>query len=196
MTAFTLEETARRLGSYRWIEMRAFEILGGWVAEVPEVEVKPVLAGHAAQHGWHAGVWLERMPAFAGLDAGRLTVPANPGVAAFVEALSAGAAGRDRTMEKLVGVYRVLLPYAITAYAGHLARCSAVADAPLARWLRFVLDDETAARGQGEAVLQGLLGGPADVHRAAEHQARLEVLLVEAGGLAAPDPAPGPGKRV
>ncbi|TML59740.1 MAG: hypothetical protein E6G17_10815 [Actinobacteria bacterium] len=37
---FNVEETARRVGNYKWIEMKLFEALGGWVATVPELDVK------------------------------------------------------------------------------------------------------------------------------------------------------------
>ena len=40
---FSVEETARRVGNYKWAEMRLFEVLGGWVATVPELDVKLVL---------------------------------------------------------------------------------------------------------------------------------------------------------
>ena len=30
--SFTVEESAKRVGHYKWIEMRLFEALGGWVA--------------------------------------------------------------------------------------------------------------------------------------------------------------------
>ena len=40
---FTVEESAARVGHYKWIEMRLFETLGGWVATVPELDVKMVL---------------------------------------------------------------------------------------------------------------------------------------------------------
>ena len=29
---FTVEESARRVGAYSWVEMRLFEALGGWIA--------------------------------------------------------------------------------------------------------------------------------------------------------------------
>ena len=29
---FPVEESARRVGNYKWTEMRLFEVLGGWVA--------------------------------------------------------------------------------------------------------------------------------------------------------------------
>ena len=38
--SFSVEESARRVGNYKWIEMRLFEVLGGWVATVPELDVK------------------------------------------------------------------------------------------------------------------------------------------------------------
>ena len=37
---FDVEETARRIGHYKWIETKLFEALGGWVATVPELDVK------------------------------------------------------------------------------------------------------------------------------------------------------------
>ena len=43
---FSVEETARRVGNYKWVEMRLFEVLGGWVATVPELDVKLVLGRH------------------------------------------------------------------------------------------------------------------------------------------------------
>ena len=40
---FPVEESARRVGNYKWAEMRLFEVLGGWVATIPELDVKLVL---------------------------------------------------------------------------------------------------------------------------------------------------------
>src|SRR5438445_43045 len=49
---FDVEETARRVGNYKWIEMRLFEALGGWVATVPELDVKMRLGTHCYHHAW------------------------------------------------------------------------------------------------------------------------------------------------
>ena len=54
------------------------------------------------------------------------------------------------TIEKLVGVFRVLLPHKIAAYTYHLNSTSSITDAPTQRSLRFALADEfeaTAASG-------------------------------------------------
>ena len=59
---FDVEESARRVGIYKWIEMRLFETLGGWVATVPELDVKLVLGRHCYHHAWHAELWDKRLP--------------------------------------------------------------------------------------------------------------------------------------
>ena len=51
---FDVEDSARRVGHYKWIEMRLFEVLGGWVATVPELDVKIKLGVHCYKHAWHA----------------------------------------------------------------------------------------------------------------------------------------------
>jgi len=52
--AFDVEESARRVGNYKWAEMKLFEALGGWVATVPELDVKMRLGTHCYKHAWHA----------------------------------------------------------------------------------------------------------------------------------------------
>ena len=37
---FTIEETARRLGHARWVEIRLFELLGAWVGDTVDTDVK------------------------------------------------------------------------------------------------------------------------------------------------------------
>ncbi len=186
--ALTLQESARLAGHYRWVEKRAFEILGGWVPDVPELDVKLTIAAHAPHHAWHSSLWRDRLPELAGVERDALTVPANAGVAAFMDALGDDA-GEDRTIEKLVGAYRVLLPRLIAAYTADLERASPVSDSPTMRCLRLVLRDDLDDWREGETLVQGLLVDGAAVRRAADHQARLEDLLVGAGGIS-PSPPP------
>ena len=73
---FTVEESARRVGNYKWIEMRLFEVLGGWVATVPELDVKLRLGTHCYHHAWHAELWHKRLPELREMNPERLTAPA------------------------------------------------------------------------------------------------------------------------
>jgi hypothetical protein len=182
---FGVEETARRVGNYKWIEMRLFEVLGGWVATVPELDVKIRLGAHCYKHAWHADLWNKRLPELREMNTERLTQPANDAVVAFVDAMCEPEAP-DQTIEKLVGVYRVLIPHKIAAYTYHLNGTSTVTDAPTIRSLNFILGDEFEDWRDGEMMVQSLIETPDEVDRAAAHQARLEKLLVEAGGIAGP----------
>ena len=182
---FDVEESARRVGSYKWAEMRLFEALGGWVATIPELDVKMRLGTHCYKHAWHAELWHKRLPELREMNPDRLTKPANEAMVRFVEALTEPEAP-ERTLEKLVGVYRVLIPRFIAAYTYHLNGTSQITDAPTIRSLRFILQDEYDDWRDGEMMIQSLIETPEDVERAAAHQVRLERIMVEAGGVAGP----------
>jgi hypothetical protein len=93
---------------------------------------------------------------------------------------------QEQSIEKLVGVYRVLIPHIISAYTYHLNNTSTITDAPTIRSLKFVIQDEFEDWRDGEMLIQSLIETPEDVERAARHQARLETLIVTAGGIAGP----------
>lgn len=169
----SLLDTAARLGQYRWADQRLFEILGEWGVTTPELEVKALLATFSAHHAWRAEQWLARMPELREVDSEALTVPPGPRAAEAFEVLAAA----DTTVTRLAGVVRVALPRAIAAHDDHLARCTPVADAPLARSLRMVLDDEVTDWRSGEALLQRLIDGAPAASAAAAQQASVEALL-------------------
>ncbi|WP_420451542.1 hypothetical protein [Ilumatobacter sp.] len=184
--AFDVAETARRVGHYKWTETKLFEALGGWVATVPELDVKMRLGTHCYHHAWHAELWHERLPELREMKPERLTVPANEAMERFVAAMTEPEAP-ELTIEKLVGAYRVLIPRFIAAYTYHLNNTSEITDAPTIRSLRFALADEHDDWRDGEMLLQSLITTPDHVRRASEHQARLEAIMVEAGGVSGPD---------
>jgi hypothetical protein len=201
--ALTLEDRARRVGHHLWLEMRLFELLGGWVATTPELAVKPVLAAHSRHHAWHAELWHGHLPRLAGRDPGELVVPHHEGLVDALDALDPDGVPRDgdgagpdgageapATVERLVGVYRVVLPRLIAAYRDDLAGASPVADAPVMRSLRFMLADELDDWQEGEALVHDLVRSPERARRAAAHQAHVESLVVAAGGIVGPVPPP------
>ena len=132
--SFDVEESARRVGNYKWIEMRLFEALGGWVATVPELDVKMRLGTHCYHHAWHAELWHKRLPELREMNPDRLTQPANDELVAFIDAMTEPEAP-ELTIEKLVGVYRVLIPHKIAAYTYHLNNTRPITDAPTIRSL-------------------------------------------------------------
>jgi len=183
--AFSVEDSARRVGHYKWIQMRLFEALGGWVATVPELDVKLRLGTHCYHHAWHAELWHKRLPELREMNPDRLTVPPNDELVQFVAALTEPEAP-DETIEKLVGVYRVLIPALVAAYTYHRNNTSTITDAPTIRSLGFALQDLQEDWRDGEMMLQSLIETPDEIRRAAEHQVKLQTLLLAAGGIAGP----------
>jgi hypothetical protein len=183
--SFTVDESARRAGNYKWIEMKLFEVLGGWIATVPELDVKMRLGSHCYHHAWHAELWHKRLPELREMNPDRLAVPPNEEMERFVDALTEPEAP-ELTLEKLVGVYRVLIPHKIAAYTYHLNNTSTITDAPTIRSLKFALQDEFEDWRDGEMLIQSLIETPAEVRRAADRQAELETLLLAAGGICGP----------
>jgi hypothetical protein len=182
---FDVEESARRVGIYKWLEMRLFETLGGWVATVPELDVKLVLGRHCYHHAWHAELWDKRLPELREMNTTRLTQPANEAMEEFIDKMREPEAP-DLTIEKLVGVYRVLIPRKIAAYTYHLNGTSRITDAPTQRSLGFILQDEHADQTEGEMLIQSLIETEDEVERAAAHQQALEKIMLRAGGIAGP----------
>lgn len=183
--AFSVEETARRAGHYKWTEMKLFEALGGWIATVPELDVKMRLGTHCYKHAWHAELWHKRLPELREMNPDRLTVPANDAMVRFIDAMTEPEAP-EQTIEKLVGVYRVLIPRFISAYTYHMNNTSEITDMPTIRSIKFILQDEFDDWRDGEMLLQSLISTPEEADRAAAHQARLEKIMIEAGGITGP----------
>ena len=181
---FTVEQTAVRVGHYKWLEMKLFEALGGWIATVPEIDIKTKLGTHCYHHAWHAELWHKRLPELREMNQDRLT-SAPEGVDAFMDAVVEPEA-KDLTIEKLVGVYRVLIPHKIAAYTYHRNNTSKITDAPTIRTIELAMHDEMEDWREGEMMLQSLISTEDEVSRAGKRQIELETLLAEAGGICGP----------
>ncbi len=177
-----IDQARRLIGNYKWVEMRLFEVLGGWIQTVPELDAKLLLARHCYRHAWHAEQWHKVQPRL-GPDDRDLTVAANEHVEAFIRALC-HPQGAEATAEKLVGVYRVLLPHTIAGYRSHLGRVSGITDGPIVRCLELALADEQAACREGETLIETLIGSEEELRAATNHQGALEAIMRRAGGIA------------
>ena len=206
-----LEASAALVGEYRWIEHALYRLLGEWVTDMPIAAVQVHLDAQSMRHAWHAQLWAERLPVRAGDDPDGWTQPSGPSTALFT-ALSGAAppvegpgstwppAGEDvvgplGALPRLAGLYRVVLPRLVTTYQRHLEVVSPVTDAPVARALRLVLNDEIEDWQAGERLVERLVSRPHDVAAVYESLQRLEAVVVGAGAtsglVAIPGPVPG-----
>jgi len=159
--ALSLEESARVAGHARWLETRLFEVLGSWVAAEPDAAAKVLWSTHSLRHATGADVWRDRQPRVAHLDRDVLTVPAGPGVAAFIAALAELAQPADpadpadlaATTSRLVAVARVVAPRQLAAYRHRCERAHPLADGPTLRWTTFLITDAERCRIEAERLL-------------------------------------------
>jgi hypothetical protein len=172
--AFNMEESARLVGGHRWLELRLFELTGGWVASTPEPGAKLLLDRHSQHHAWRAQQWWDRLPVLADVDRQILVAPDIPALSSATEAL----AGADGTILRLAGLYRVFLPRLSGRYRRHRSAANEVSDSSTTRTLEIVADDTEADWREGELLLQQLLTDPTSVRAAAETVAELESRLV------------------
>src|SRR6476619_8012015 len=143
------------------------------------------LGTHTYHHAWHAELWHKRLPELREMNQERLTEPPNAELITFVEAMT-GPEAPELTIEKLTGGYRVRIPRKIAAYTFHLNNTSTITDAPTIRSLKFALADEYEDWRDGEMLIQSLIDSDEEVDRATAHQAKLEKLILAAGGIAGP----------
>jgi hypothetical protein len=183
------EESARRVRIFASVEEQAAQLLESFSGSIDSDHGRTTLARHARNHAHHGELLRERVADAAGAKGDAIEDEAT---AAFVAALAA-----DDPIDFLTGIYRVLLPRAITAYTYFVrALGSDAADADQ-RWYDLILKDSFDAVRDGELLLQSLLGegGDAAVQRSADRRAQLEAHMVKAGGLVGPDSLGGDSKE-
>ena len=181
---WTVEESVERIVNYKWAEERISAALGGWVATIPELDVKAMLGPACYQHAWHADLWRQRLPELKEANEHR-SEPANDAFVTFMDELTSPD-DADLTVEKLVGVYRVLVPHLLAAYTFHRHVTSDIVDAPTVRILGFMLDDDHRQLVEGEMMIQDLASDPKLRERAGKWHTHLDVLLARSGGVAGP----------
>lgn len=177
------EESARRVRTFAAVEERASQLLEAFAGTgaVGSDHGGATLSRHARNHAFHAEVLRGRVADASGAAGDTVE---DPGVAAFVDALQATDA-----VDFLTGIYRVLLPRAVSAYTYFLRALGSDAADSDQRWYDLILKDSFDAVRDGELLLQSLLleGGEAAVQRSADRKAELEKHLVGTGGLVGPD---------
>jgi hypothetical protein len=150
MIQITLEETARWIGHSRWLEERCFELFGGWVPTTPEPDAKLAFARQSHHHAWHAELFDRVSPAANGFNADGLVGAPNDGW----EVLFAKMVGLASTVERVVAAYELLIPHKLREYERWRSVTDEIRDAPLLRWLAFVILDERNDLAEGQALLE------------------------------------------
>jgi len=180
-----VDESARTVRHYRYAVERMMRMLGGWIALTPELSAKLLMGRHVWDSAQHADAWGKRLPELRALA--QVSEPSSDRLVAFMDALEAAEAP-EQTIERVVGVYRVLKPHLLATYQAHLASANAVYEPPTCRILARCIEDESRHIAAGETVLRHLLRTPAQQERARAAESRLWALLEAAGGVTGAGP--------
>lgn len=167
--ALTIRAAAVRLGAYRWVEQRLFELTGAWAGAPGLGDAARVhLFEASAQHAWHAQLWADRLPVLAGVDPERLTRPVGGWAPALLAALEPGkvpepnpGAEEARGLRFVAGLAVEVLPRLVGSYRRFERRLVPVTDGPSIRALTLVLRDVEEEQAAAVQLLGGLEGSAA-----------------------------------
>lgn len=177
---YSVEQTARMLRHYRYAEEQMMRILAGWIALTPELEVKLEFGRQVWDCAQHADLLGKRLPELRARA--HVSEPPNEAFVTFMRRL-ADCEAPAATIERLVGIFRVLKPHLLSAYSQHLSACNPVYEPPTIRILERLIQETQAHIVKGQIFLEDLANTVPRRERAVLWQLELEKLLVAAGGV-------------
>jgi hypothetical protein len=119
-----VQERARRIGTFRFLEVRLMEMAAAWTPTTPEMEAKVMFGRHIWEFAQHADALGRRM--FELRQPPQHSVAPSAGYLALLDDVLAV----DGTAERLAALYDVLLPGVDRRYQAYVAEVDAVVDAP------------------------------------------------------------------
>jgi len=180
---YDVAATAQRVRNFRYAEEWIMRTLGGWMATIPELPVKTGLGKITWEVAKIADELGKRLPE---LRAGRSLVnasqPANARFAAFIHEI-ATPDDPDHTIEKLTGVFDVLIVHLVQVYDRTAKETDQIADAPTVELLVDALRVHKQHQTWGKDVLDRLCEDEGPAERRKQRRSELETMLRESGGV-------------
>ena len=146
----TLDQLMARCGTYCWVEHRLFALTGQWASDEGDPECRVLFSTMSRQHALVASQWRDRLPVRAGIDPEALVVPPAGPMGPALDVLEA----QTDVFLRLAGLVEVVLPRLRATYGEHLARASAVRQAPVMAVLRYARLVGAAEISSGHALVQ------------------------------------------
>lgn len=181
----SVDQTVARMRHYNYVQRRLSELAAAFMNPTPEWEVKTALSLHMWLDVEHCQALrnrvaeLRRPPLY--LD----NVPDARLATLMDEALRA-----VDTLELLTGVYAVIRPALLSAYAHHLAETNPIFDHPTCRLLRIAVQDQEQMIAWGKQAIAALTADDDARSRAQRWADHLEAYLRHAGGITGQEPIP------
>jgi hypothetical protein len=119
-----VQERARRIGTFRFLEVRLMETAAAWTPTTPEMEAKVMFGRHIWDFAQHADALGKRM--FELRQPPQHSLPPSVAYGALLDELLSV----DDTAGRLAALYDVLLPGLQRRYEAYVAAVDPVVDAP------------------------------------------------------------------
>jgi hypothetical protein len=180
---YDVEATARRVRNFRYAEEWSMLIMGGWLATVPEVPAKTGLGKIIWETALAADALGKRLPELrCGKKAVTSSESANQGFADFIQAI-AEPESPDLTIEKLAGLFGVLVPHLIDVYERTMRETDPICDEPTIELLDEILQRKRRHAVWAGQVLERLCDTDAKRERRRARAAELHAMLEACGGV-------------
>lgn len=176
----SVRQSARYIMNYRYAEERMMRMMGGWIALTPQLPVKLEMARQVYEDALHADALGKRLGELR--SQAQVSRPPNEAFTGLMDEIENKEQWED-TIERLVGIYRVLKPHLVAHYSAHVAAANPIYEPPTLRILAHLMDDEKRHIERGSVLLNDLLDSAGTHRRAAQWQAHLEEILAAAGGV-------------
>jgi hypothetical protein len=177
---YSVRQSARYIMNYRYAEERMMRMMAGWIALTPELPVKLEMARQVYECALHCDALGKRLGELR--SQAQVSRPANDAFVALMNEIEDKEEWGE-TIERLVGIYRVIKPHLISHYGAHIAAANPIYEPPTLRILTNLIEDEKRHLEHGLVLLDELLDSPEKHRRAARWQAHLEELMAAAGGV-------------
>jgi hypothetical protein len=162
---YSVRQSARYVMNYRYAEERMMRMMAGWIALTPQLPVKLEMARQVYECALHADALGKRLGELR--SQAQVSRPPNEAFVSFINEIEDKEQWED-TIERLVGIHRVLKPHLIAHYSAHLAAANPIYEPPTLRILAHLVEDEKRHVERGLVVLADLLDS-AEAHRRASH---------------------------
>lgn len=174
----SVEENTELLRRYNYIKTRLVEIFSAHITGTPEWEIKAGFSLHLWLEAEHCAMIRRRVGEMREPPLQLDQVPDENLKVWLDELLRA-----RNSIERIVGIYRVVKAGLIQAFKEHLERTNPLIDHPTVRILRIILLEEEEMRVWGEKVIQALLLRAEDHETARDWEKHLNYFLGLAGGI-------------
>src|SRR5436190_6622499 len=129
---YSVRQSAGYIMNYRYAEERMMRMMAGWIALTPEIPVKLEMARQVYEDAQHTDMLGKRTAELR--SQAQVSKPPNPEFVTFMNAIEDKEEWED-TIERLVGIFRVLKPHLIAHYSSHVAAANPVYEPPTLRIL-------------------------------------------------------------